>query len=142
MALDIYGPNSHLANDSCDLALFEAARRLDCLGPILQSIEREFYGDLTIPASSVSSLRAELVSLQRAYRSEIEPGITKAKKVHARDPERYESILLPILQREILQVRLHPNAKLTPKTRRLLVDRVRRLGWPVARSARHRQRPA
>jgi transposase InsO family protein len=33
-------------------------------------------------------------------------------------------------------VRLHPNAKLTPKTRRLLVERVRRLGWPVARSAR------
>ena len=33
-------------------------------------------------------------------------------------------------------MRLHPNAKLTPKTRRLLVDRVRRLGWPVARSAR------
>ena len=33
-------------------------------------------------------------------------------------------------------MRLHPNAKLTPKTRRLLVDRVRRLGWPVARAAR------
>jgi transposase InsO family protein len=33
-------------------------------------------------------------------------------------------------------VRLHPNAKLTPKTRRLLVDRVRRKGWAVARAAR------
>jgi transposase InsO family protein len=33
-------------------------------------------------------------------------------------------------------VRLHPNAKLTPKTRRLLVDRVRQKDWPVARAAR------
>jgi len=33
-------------------------------------------------------------------------------------------------------VQLHPNAKLTPKTRRLLVDRVVRLQWPVAQAAR------
>jgi transposase InsO family protein len=33
-------------------------------------------------------------------------------------------------------VQLHANAKLTPKTRRLLVDRVRKKGWPVARAAR------
>ncbi len=33
-------------------------------------------------------------------------------------------------------MRLHPNAKLTPKTRRLLVDRIRNDGWPVARAAR------
>ncbi len=31
---------------------------------------------------------------------------------------------------------LHPNAKLTPRTRQLLVDRIRRRGWPVARAAR------
>ena len=31
---------------------------------------------------------------------------------------------------------LHPNAKLTPKTRRLLVDRIREKRWPVARAAR------
>ncbi len=31
---------------------------------------------------------------------------------------------------------LHPNAKLTPKTRRLLVDRIRRERWPVTRAAR------
>jgi len=100
MALDIYGPNSHVANDSCDLALFEAARRLNCMGPVLESIEREFYGKLTVEASSVPALRAELASLQHAYRSEIEPRIAKAKKVHASDPEQYNSILLPILQRE------------------------------------------
>ncbi len=29
-------------------------------------------------------------------------------------------------------MQLHPNAKWTPKTRRLLVERVRRQGWPVA----------
>ena len=33
-------------------------------------------------------------------------------------------------------MQLHPNAKLTPKTRRLLVDRVVRLQWPVAKAAR------
>jgi transposase len=33
-------------------------------------------------------------------------------------------------------VQLHPNAKLTPKTRRLLVRRVLDEGWPVARAAR------
>ena len=33
-------------------------------------------------------------------------------------------------------MRLHPNAKLTPKARRLLVDRVREKVWPVARAAR------
>ncbi len=33
-------------------------------------------------------------------------------------------------------MRLHPNAKLTPKTRRLLADRIRRERWPVARAAR------
>jgi len=33
-------------------------------------------------------------------------------------------------------VRLHPNAKLTPKTRRLLVDRIQREHWPVSRAAR------
>jgi len=33
-------------------------------------------------------------------------------------------------------VRLHPNAKLTPMARRLLVDRVESLGWAVARAAR------
>ena len=33
-------------------------------------------------------------------------------------------------------MQLHPNAKLTPKTRRLLVDRVERLRWPVAKAAR------
>jgi transposase InsO family protein len=33
-------------------------------------------------------------------------------------------------------VRLHPNAKLTPRTRRLLVDRIRREHWTVARAAR------
>ncbi len=33
-------------------------------------------------------------------------------------------------------MRLHPNAKLTPKTRQLLVDRVLHQGWPVARAAR------
>lgn len=33
-------------------------------------------------------------------------------------------------------MQLHPNAKLTPKTRRLLVDRVARLHWPVAKAAR------
>jgi len=33
-------------------------------------------------------------------------------------------------------VQLHPNAKLTPKTRRLLVDRVLRRHWPVAEAAR------
>jgi transposase InsO family protein len=32
-------------------------------------------------------------------------------------------------------VRLHPNAKLTPKTRRLLVDRIEKQRWPVARAA-------
>ncbi len=31
---------------------------------------------------------------------------------------------------------LHPNAKLTPKTRRLLADRIRKERWPVARAAR------
>lgn len=31
---------------------------------------------------------------------------------------------------------LHPNAKLTPKTRRLLIDRIRKQRWPVARAAR------
>ena len=33
-------------------------------------------------------------------------------------------------------MQLHPNAKLTPKTRRLLVDRVTRFHWPVAKAAR------
>jgi len=33
-------------------------------------------------------------------------------------------------------VHLHPNAKLTPHARRLLVDRVERLSWSVARAAR------
>ncbi len=33
-------------------------------------------------------------------------------------------------------MRLHPNAKLTPRTRRLLVDRVRRERWTVADAAR------
>ncbi len=33
-------------------------------------------------------------------------------------------------------MRLHPNAKLTPKTRRLLADRIRKERWPVARAAR------
>jgi len=33
-------------------------------------------------------------------------------------------------------VHVHPNAKLTPRTRRLLHDRVRKQGWPVARAAR------
>lgn len=33
-------------------------------------------------------------------------------------------------------MRLHPNAKLTPRTRRLLVDRVRSQRWTVARAAR------
>ena len=33
-------------------------------------------------------------------------------------------------------MRLHPNAKLTPMARRLLVDRVESLGWAVARAAR------
>jgi len=32
-------------------------------------------------------------------------------------------------------VRLHPNAKLTPSNRRLLVDRIRELGWSVTRAA-------
>ncbi len=36
---------------------------------------------------------------------------------------------------EIPQVQLHANAKLTPRTRRLLVDRIRRAGWPVAQAA-------
>ncbi|MCP4240159.1 MAG: hypothetical protein GY772_06320 [bacterium] len=31
---------------------------------------------------------------------------------------------------------LHPNAKLTPKTRRLLVERIRQDRWPVSRTAR------
>ncbi len=31
---------------------------------------------------------------------------------------------------------LHPNAKLTPKTRRLLADRIRKQRWPVTRAAR------
>ena len=43
---------------------------------------------------------------------------------------------LQTLREEIPQVRLHPNAKLTPVARRLLVDRVEKLGWPVARVAR------
>ena len=33
-------------------------------------------------------------------------------------------------------MRLHPNAKLTPRTRQLLVDRIRKERWPVARAAR------
>ena len=33
-------------------------------------------------------------------------------------------------------MQLHPNAKLTPSARRLLVDRVERERWPVARAAR------
>ena len=33
-------------------------------------------------------------------------------------------------------MRLHPNSKLTPKTRRLLVDRIQKDSWPVARTAR------
>ena len=33
-------------------------------------------------------------------------------------------------------MRLHPNAKLVPSARRLLVERVRELGFPVARAAR------
>ena len=33
-------------------------------------------------------------------------------------------------------MRLHPNAKLTPKTRRLLADRIRKERWPVAGAAR------
>ncbi len=33
-------------------------------------------------------------------------------------------------------MRLHANAKLTPKTRRLLADRIRKERWPVARAAR------
>ena len=33
-------------------------------------------------------------------------------------------------------MRLHPNAKLTPKTRRLLADRIRIERWPVVRAAR------
>ena len=40
------------------------------------------------------------------------------------------------LRKEIPQVRLHPNAKLTPMARRLLVDRVEKLGWAVSRAAR------
>jgi hypothetical protein len=45
-------------------------------------------------------------------------------------------ITIPTLGEEIPQVRLHPNAKLTPVARRLLVDRVEKLGWAVARAAR------
>ena len=33
-------------------------------------------------------------------------------------------------------MRIHPNAKLTPKTRRLLVDRIQAESWSVARAAR------
>ena len=33
-------------------------------------------------------------------------------------------------------MQLHPNARLTPRTRRLLIDRVERESWPVARAAR------
>lgn len=33
-------------------------------------------------------------------------------------------------------MQLHPNAKLTPKSRRLLVDRVKHQKWPVAKAAR------
>ena len=33
-------------------------------------------------------------------------------------------------------MRLHPNARLTPLARHLLVDRVETEGWPVARAAR------
>ena len=43
---------------------------------------------------------------------------------------------IPTLGEEIPQVRLHPNAKLTPVARRLLVDRVEKFGWAVARAAR------
>ena len=32
-------------------------------------------------------------------------------------------------------MRLHPNARLTPRTRRLLAERIRSQGWPVARAA-------
>lgn len=32
-------------------------------------------------------------------------------------------------------MQLHPNARLTPTTRRLLVDRIRSQGWPVTRAA-------
>ena len=32
-------------------------------------------------------------------------------------------------------MQLHPNAKLTPSSRTLLVERVNELGWPVARAA-------
>ena len=40
------------------------------------------------------------------------------------------------LREEIPQVRIHANAKLTPRTRRLLVDRIREAGWSVTRAAR------
>lgn len=33
-------------------------------------------------------------------------------------------------------MRLHPNARLTPRTRRLLVDRIQKERWPVAEAAR------
>ena len=36
------------------------------------------------------------------------------------------------LREEIPRVRLHPNAKRTPKARGVLVERVRRKGWPAA----------
>ena len=39
------------------------------------------------------------------------------------------------LREENPQVRLRPNAKLTPSSRTLLVERVQKLGWPVARAA-------
>jgi len=39
------------------------------------------------------------------------------------------------LREENPQVQLHPNAKLTASARYLLVQRVERLGWPVARAA-------
>ena len=32
-------------------------------------------------------------------------------------------------------MRLHPNAKLTPANRQLLVQRIRELGWPVSEAA-------
>ena len=40
------------------------------------------------------------------------------------------------LREENPQVQLHPNAKLTVSAWHLLVERVERLGWPVARVAR------
>ncbi|WP_124328524.1 hypothetical protein [Desulfonema ishimotonii] len=100
MAFDIYGPETHLADDSCDYEMLEFASSLNKKLPFLEKLLNKFYNSTEVKIQEISLLKCELEFVRKKYQEKIIPIIIKEKRIYSKNRKIYKHIIAQLLMKD------------------------------------------